>query len=503
MSEPLEVAGAIAGAALIGGALLVRDRRARAALMVAALALASALVAGQAWDEVSSVRTPVLLAAVALGAALVLALGLLLFRFPLVLPVLLVGALPFRIPIEVGGTDANLLLPLYAVIGGGAVAFVLDAVRRDREPPAPPPRPLLVAIAAAIVLYAVQASYSNDVAFAARNVAFFLIPFAALFVLMTEVRWTPRVLAAAFGVIVAEAAVFAIVGIWQFAATEIFWNPALERSNDFHQYFRVNSLFWDPNIYGRYLAFALVLLAAVVLWTRSAARVLVLAVVGAVVFAGLVFGFSQTSFISLLAGLVALCAMRYSLLWTAIAVPLVVLAVAGAILVLGGTSEQEDDPKEISSGRSSLIEGGLELARAEPLIGHGSASFPLAFREQEELTTGRPAISHNEPVTVAAEQGAIGVLAYLALLLAAGWTLLSGMRGLAPGFGAPRDAIGDPVDEPESVPRLARVAVAAAFAALLIHTVGYAGYLTDPLTWTLLAVGGGLAAARAAAPRPR
>ena len=214
------------------------------------------------------------------------------------------------------------------------------------------------------MIYSVQASYSNDVAFAARNVAFFLIPFAALFVLMTEVRWTPRVLAAAFGVVIAEAAVFALVGIGQFAATEIFWNPALERSNDFHQYFRVNSLFWDPNIYGRYLAFALVLVAAVVLWTRSAARILVLAALGAVVFTGLLFGFSQTSFISLLAGLLALCAMRYSLLWTAVAVPLAVLAVAGAILVLGGTSEQEDDAKEISSGRSSLIEGGLELARS-------------------------------------------------------------------------------------------------------------------------------------------
>jgi hypothetical protein len=29
---------------------------------------------------------------------------------------------------------------------------------------------------------------------------------------------------------------------------------------------------------------------------------------------------------------------------------------------------------------------------------------------------------------------------------------------------------------------------------LLVHTIGYAAYLTDPLTWTLLAVGGVLAA---------
>ena len=34
----------------------------------------------------------------------------------------------------------------------------------------------------------------------------------------------------------------------------------------------------------------------------------------------------------------------------------------------------------------------------------------------------------------------------------------------------------------------ARIGLAAAFCALLMHTIGYAGYLTDPLTWALLAV---------------
>ena len=40
----------------------------------------------------------------------------------------------------------------------------------------------------------------------------------------------------------------------------------------------------------------------------------------------------------------------------------------------------------------------------------------------------------------------------------------------------------------------ARIGIAAAFIALLVHTIGYAAYLTDPLTWALLAVGGVLAA---------
>jgi hypothetical protein len=44
-----------------------------------------------------------------------------------------------------------------------------------------------------------------------------------------------------------------------------------------------------------------------------------------------------------------------------------------------------------------------------------------------------------------------------------------------------------------------RVVVAAAFLALLLHTLLYADFLEDPLTWTLLAIGGALASQDAAA----
>jgi hypothetical protein len=39
-------------------------------------------------------------------------------------------------------------------------------------------------------------------------------------------------------------------------------------------------------------------------------------------------------------------------------------------------------------------------------------------------------------------------------------------------------------------------AVLAAFVALLAHTMAYAGFFEDPITWVLLAVGASLAAPR-------
>jgi putative inorganic carbon (HCO3(-)) transporter len=408
-AEALEVAGSIAATVSVSAAVLAGDRRLRAAGMVLGLALALALIAGQGWDELESVRErPALLAGLCAAAAAALAGGgLLLRRWPLALPLLLVAALPFRIPIEVGGEDVNLLLPLYAVIGAGALALTIDALTTDREPPPRPPRALLVALCAATVLYAVQASHSSDIAFAARNVGFFLVPFAAMFVLLTEVRWTPRVLAVALAVVVAEAVLFTFVAVGQFAAQDIFWNPALELSNDFHFYFRANSLFWDPNIYGRYLALAAVLVTATLMWTRDPRRIGGMALLLAVVSVGLLLAFSQTSFLALLFGVGVLCALRYSLKWALVAAPFAVVAVAVAVIVVGGTSEAENDATEISSGRTTLVGGGVDLFESEPLVGHGSASFSEAFAEQEGIESRKTTVSHNEPVTVAPHHGVV------------------------------------------------------------------------------------------------
>src|SRR5690606_33079969 len=79
---------------------------------------------------------------------------------------------------------------------------------------------------------------------------------------------------------------------------------------------------------------------------------------------------------------------------------------------------------------------------------------------------------HTIPITVAAEQGVIGLVVYVGLLIAALVSLLGGARGSP-----------------------ARAAVAAAFIALVVHTLLYAAFLEDPAAWVLLAAGTALAAA--------
>ena len=96
------------------------------------------------------------------------------------------------------------------------------------------------------------------------------------------------------------------------ARKALFLNPKVVAANQFDNYFRVNSLFFDPNIYGRFLALVMIAVTTVVLWARAPARgadrrrrVL------AWLLAGLVTSFSQSSIAALLLGLAVLAAWRW------------------------------------------------------------------------------------------------------------------------------------------------------------------------------------------------
>jgi O-antigen ligase len=269
--------------------------------------------------------------------------------------------------------------------------------------------------------------------------------------------------------------VFALVGFVEYETRALLLNPEVIASNAFGSYFRVNSLFFDPNMYGRFLAEVMIALAALVAWTSRRRDVVLLAIALAVLWAALVLTFSQSSFAALLAGLAVVAAMRWSLKPVALIVAAVV-AVGGlaavAVLAAQGDFPSPREVNRATVGRSKLVSGGLDLWASRPLHGFGSGSFQPEYRRERDLS--RPnavTASHTTPVTVAAEQGLIGLALYAALVFVALRTLLSGARASLP-----------------------RVVVAAAFTALVVHTMAYAAFLEDPTTWVLLAAGAALAA---------
>jgi O-antigen ligase len=490
----LSALGVLVAAVSVAAAILLPPGRARVGAMLLALVLFPLLILGDQWHSAQIVDLrddPARL--VGLGAAAIAAIAALAAafrRWPALLPLAIVFALPFRVPLHAGGDTANLLVPLYLVIAGGVLSAALTSLRgAGTIPPAGPTLWLPRVLAVVVVLYALQTLYSPDFSKSLQNVCFFFVPFSLVYALLRDVEWDRRLLELVLWVVALEALAFVAVGSIEYLSRDLFWNDQVIRSNEFHTYFRVNSIFWDPNIYGRYLALAMVIAMSALLWARERRTLWPLTGLLAVLWLGLVPTFSQSSFAALLAGLAVLAALRWSWRWALGAVG--VVAVLGVLVVLfaGGVSKLSPDRFNVETGgRANLVSGGTDLFAQRPLWGYGAGSFPRAYREHAATRKAPVSVSHTEPITVAAEQGLIGLAAYAALLVVALWTMSAGLRFAGEGWGS---------RSPPLPPRplvAGRAAVLAAFVALLVHTMAYAGFYEDPIAWVLLAVGASLAA---------
>jgi len=515
LGGPLPEVGIVAAAALAAVVMLHPDMRVQALAMLGALVLAPVLLLADIWHspQLNIVHRHPLAAAVGGVIALVAVVGagLLIVRWPEVLAGAVIVALPFRIPIEAGGVTSNLLVPLYFVVAAGSVAFIVtglrgrsppgagggagsaahpvgDGARRGGDPANPagdgatpaadsrlparhgPARWLERLLAGYVVLYALQAAYSPKLTTALQQVVFFYVPFALAYCLLRRLDWTQRLTRICLALVAGLAVVFALVGFVEYETKTIFLNPKLIAANQVHAYFTVNSVFFDPNIFGRFLALVMILLGAVVLYGRRQRTLLIALGVLAILWVALVLTLSRSSIGALLVGLGTLAALRWRV-GRAVFVAAGVVALAAAVIAITPTTfGLNQGLNGASSGRPGLVSGGIDLFGARPLWGYGSGSFETEFSARHHQIGQTLSASHTIPITIAAEQGLIGELVYIALVLAALVVLLQRCRG-----------------EP------ARVAVAAAFIALLFHTLLYADFLEDPITWTLLAIGTALA----------
>ncbi len=490
LSGPLPKLGVVVVAVLAAVVMLHPDVRVQAVAMLGALVLSPVLLLADIWHspQLDVVHHHPAVAAVgglvALGA--VAAAALVISKRPALLAAAVIIALPFRIPIQTGGETKNLLVPLYFVIAAGAVAFIVGALRGERPAglrSAPDRNPrvrwLERLLALYVVLYGVQSAYSSSLETALQQMAFFYVPFALAFCLLRRIDWTPRLTRDCLGLVAGLAVLFALVGFVEYATKTIFLNPKLIAANADHTYFTVNSVFFDPNIFGRFLALVMILLGAVLLYARRQRTQLATLVVLAILWGGLVLTLSRSSLGALLVGLGVLAALRWRV-GRAVFVAAGVVAVAAAAVAISPTTfGLNQGLNGASNGRPGLVSGGIDLFGARPVWGYGSGSFQTEYAAHHNRPGETLTASHTIPVTIAAEQGLIGELAYLALVVAALIALLHQARA-------------DP----------ARVAIAAAFVALLFHTLLYADFLEDPITWTLLAIGVALASRPPPVPAP-
>lgn len=482
-AEPLQVIAAIIACGAAGAGLCLRDERQRYVAIGAALLAALGLVAGQVWDQPrfedlrdqpAVLSLAAILAATALGAT-----AATFVRNPAFFAIAAFAVIALRLPVQVGSETNFLLVPLYGVIAGGWLRGIWLVARergeelRHKGSPRPEEpatvRWLGYALAASLVVYAIGMAWTEDVDNAITNVAFFLTPFAALLALLRDLNWHRKLVGQVLLATVLVALAFSALAFVQHATRELTFNKDLQDANQLHLYFRVNSVFRDPNVLGRTLVFAIVALGAWIAWRRPPLQAVAGALAAAVILVALSLTYSQTSFAALAPALGLILWFRFGARGFAAAAALLAVGLAALVLIDVPTDTSVDsdraDLAEVSSGRTPLIEGGIDLFQDAPLIGQGSGGFAISFRRKVEPIE-RP-VSHNEPVTVAAEQGLIGLLPYAAVLVLSALVLLR-----------PWPA-GDPV----------RAGVAACFVALVVHSLGYAGFAIDPAAWALLGMG--------------
>jgi O-Antigen ligase len=406
--------------------------------------------------------------AAAVGLVVAGALAWLFLRLPWLVVLAVLACAPLCISVSVGESDGRLLLPLYAVVAGAALALAWQLTfgqGGSRELGALAwPLGLLVAWSG------VASIWSDDRRQGAIYLLCYLLPFALLAASVARLSWSPGWATAAYVQLTVTALVFAVAGIWQYGTRDVFWGPraiadgAHETSSWFY---RVSPVFDGASAYGRFLVVAILASLVLLLFARGVAPWLALAAV-TVTFVGLVPSFSQASYVALGAGiLVALAALWQR--WSLVAVAAAAVVVLGVSLGMPATRHRVLAEADLSAVADARTTDGVELAARHPLVGIGTGGF----REPKADA------AHDSPITVAAETGVPG-------LVLLGWLVLAAVVVCLR-----RNAVRGPAGR-------ARLAFGLALVALVAHSLFADTLFQDPLFWAAL----GLAAVAARAEVP-
>ena len=346
-------------------------------------------------------------------------------------------------------------------------------------------RPLLLAaavlglaLAAFVAWLGLSILWTGDLRQGAIDLLFFYLPFGLLAVALARLEWRRLWALGLLVEVTALALVFAAIGIYQYETREIFWNPKVEIGNAYAPFYRVNSVFWDPSIYGRFLVVAILACLVAVLFTRDRRLLIGGTAAIAAIWAGLLFSYSQSSFAALVAGVVLATIFAWGRRGIAIAAVAAVVVAVGALAVPNIRHDVFGNGRGLNSasgGRGKLVRKGIQIAEHHPLAGVGVGGFKRAYADLTHLKGREPkaAASHDTPVTVAAETGLPGLLLF-------GWLLAAGLLLAFRRFA--RD-----------LPGLAALTFGIVIASIAVHSLFYNAFFEDPTVWAAL----GLAAVTA------
>ena len=86
---------------------------------------------------------------------------------------------------------------------------------------------------------------------------------------LARLAWNRRWLTFLYAQLVLMAIAFAAIGVYQYATRDVFWNPKVIVGNAYAPFYRVNSVFYDPSVYGRFLAVAILAALVMALYDRD------------------------------------------------------------------------------------------------------------------------------------------------------------------------------------------------------------------------------------------
>jgi hypothetical protein len=343
---------------------------------------------------------------------------------------------------------------------------------------APPPLFLALPIAAFVVYTTISFLWTYDRHEGGIELAFFVFPFVAGFGVVARTAIAPWLARAMAFTLVALGCLFAAVGLWEAHTRRLIFARDVAVANVYTTFFRVTSLFKDPSLYGRYLVLPIAVLL-VALWVRRGRphEWIPIGILIAFLFAGLYYSYSQSSF-------VALFVVTFGIAFLASDRRLrIALLVCAGVAALGSAAYAANSihgrsVKDVTSARSRLVTITLDAFEARPVGGVGVGGQPRASLDRSGTGSVRRNASHTAPLTVLAEGGVVGFALYAWMLGASGWALYLVTR---------RD-------------RLLGIGLASVLLVLFVHSLLYAGFFEDPLTWGVL----GLASAvLVSVPAPR